>query len=108
MPIQLIPILVAETAYAIICVFYGARPGASMWLRWPLIVWARMAYGPPPAKPLPRPNYAKILQLERELGMSDEQPMRAEKVCLVKGCRDEDVLEFRSWTGTLLVRVHEH
>lgn len=110
MPIELIPVLAAEAVYLAACLIYGARPGAAAWLRWPHTFWARLhGYGPPSAAATPRPDYAKIRRLERELGLEEPQaPIRAEKVCLVKGCSDADIIEHRSWSGMLLHRVHEH
>lgn len=56
--------------------------------------------------PAPRPDYARINQLERELGLVDERPIRAPRVCLAKGCDGGD--EVRTWSGMLLARVHDH
>jgi hypothetical protein len=135
MPPLLIPVLVLEFAYLMACVTVGTRPGASLWLRWLTLTWERMVHGPAPK---PRPNYARIAYLERELGMVDseperrssgfglsaeeaqanlaanlnrifgpERPVRADRVCLVKGC-DGPTTEIRGWDGILHRRLHRH
>lgn len=109
MPVELIPVFIVEAAYGVAVIFYGARPGAPVWLSAPHTLWDRMLHGPRTPAPAPRPDYDRIRFLERHLGMAaDDRPMRREKVCLVKGCQEDDVLEFRSWDGMLLARVHEH
>ena len=63
----LLPVIVsAEVLYGVACGLLGARPGAPLWLRWPIPVWEFLRHGP---KPAPRPDYAKIARLERELGL---------------------------------------
>ncbi|MGW6946210.1 hypothetical protein ACWGHD_04705 [Streptomyces xanthophaeus] len=108
MPPVLIPIFVLELLYAVACVTVGTRPGASLWLSWPMLTWERVLHGPAPR---PRPNYRRIAQLERELGFAEpsevERPIRGEKVCLVKGC-DGPTDEARDWSGILLTRYHWH
>lgn len=65
---------------------------------------ARSRRRPPPASP--RPDYARINQLERELGLVEERPIRSNlTVCLPKGC-DGDTEEIRTWSGQLIRRVH--
>jgi hypothetical protein len=62
---------------------------------------------------VPKPDYARITQLERELGIGEppqrerEQPIRPDLVCLVKNC-DADTVELRTWSGYLLRRIHDH
>lgn len=60
---------------------------------------------------MPAPDYQRIAQLERELGISEQQPekpMRPSRtVCLVKNCTGTDT-EIRTWSGVLIRRVHEH
>lgn len=58
----------------------------------------------------PKPDYAKIARLERELGLADPEPpprpIRAlPTVCLTKDC-DGDTEEFWTWQGTLATRFH--
>ncbi|MFD8949486.1 hypothetical protein ACFV0B_11585 [Streptomyces xanthophaeus] len=106
MPPVLIPILLLELLYAVACVTIGVRPGAPLWLRWPALTWERVVHGPTPR---PRPDYARIERLERELGFTDpfERPIAPEKVCLFKGC-DGPTDEPRHWNGALLARFHWH
>ncbi|MEU1497227.1 hypothetical protein [Streptomyces sp. NPDC005732] len=95
----------AEVLYAAACGMFGSRPGAPLWLSWPLPIWnALMGRRPQP----PRPNYARIARLERELGMTEpERPMRAGRtVCLTKGCGGGTV-EIRTWQGPLAASIHE-
>ncbi len=76
-------------------------------LRWLAPTWNRIAHDwrRPPATP-PRPDYARIAQLERELGLTEEQPIRlARGVCLTKGCTG-DTEDVRTWGGQLLMRIH--
>ncbi|MFJ9038003.1 hypothetical protein ACIRF8_15590 [Streptomyces sp. NPDC102406] len=57
-----------------------------------------------------RPDYARIAELERELGMAEAaevRPMRAEKICLIKDC-DGETVELRTWSGILVARLHHH
>lgn len=110
MPYGMIPILAAELVYAIACVTLGTQKGAPLWLSWPNDLWGRMLHGARPAVAAPRPDYARIASLERELGMAVEQPekpMRTGKVCLVKDC-DGDTYEVRTWSGQLATRIHQH
>ncbi|HTE57069.1 MAG TPA: hypothetical protein VK698_39720 [Kofleriaceae bacterium] len=67
-------ILPAELIYCAACVYFGARYGAPLWLRWPHLLWARMLGTVPPEVGRVRPDYPKIRRLERELGISDERP----------------------------------
>lgn len=62
---------------------------------------------------MPTPDYQRIGQLERELGIgqaspSPERPMRTGRThCLVKDCDGTDT-DFRTWQGFLIRRIHEH
>ncbi|MFC8986030.1 hypothetical protein [Streptomyces sp. NPDC057115] len=62
---------------------------------------------------MPAPDYAKIAQLERELGVGqpDPEPERAvypaPPVCLIKDC-DGQTEEIRTYSGLLLRRIHLH
>ena len=69
MPPLLIPVLIVELVYAFACVTVGARPGAPLWLGWPTVAWDYIRWGRRPAPVRPRPDYAKIARLERELGI---------------------------------------
>ncbi|MFF9269113.1 hypothetical protein [Streptomyces rochei] len=97
----------AAVAYGITAAAYGGRPGAPAWLRWPLTVWEVLAYSwrrPAPAPP--RPDYARITQLERELGLVEERPIRPHRtVCLTKNCAG-DTEELRTWSSQLIRRIH--
>lgn len=109
MPVAPIPVLFLEVVYALACVAFGARPGAPLWLSWPNALWSRMLKGAPAPEPAlqPRADHAKIERLERELGMSDERPMRTPAVCLIKDC-DGDTTDVRTWAGALVTRIHHH
>ncbi|MER5461690.1 hypothetical protein ABT010_13570 [Streptomyces sp. NPDC002668] len=76
MPPLLIPVIILEVMYALACVFIGSRPDAPMWLRWPTLFWNGTLFRQRPAPVRPRPDYAKIARLERELGLSDDAPER--------------------------------
>lgn len=58
-----------------------------------------------------KPDYERIAQLERDLGLVEEparRPMRPDKVCLVKGCTGE-VDEIYAWgSDIVLARIHRH
>ena len=58
-----------------------------------------------------RPDYRRIADLERELGIGDdptEPGMRPDKtVCLIKNC-DGQTAELRTWSGLLIRRRHVH
>ncbi|MFI8942747.1 hypothetical protein [Streptomyces syringium] len=60
---------------------------------------------------MPTPDYALIDQLERELGITrseSEKVIRpSSPVCLIKNCSGADI-DFRTWSGALLRRIHEH
>jgi hypothetical protein len=60
---------------------------------------------------MPSPDYQRIAQLERELGIGQPEPERAvypgPPVCLLKDCDGDDV-EIRNWTGLLVRRIHQH
>lgn len=109
-------------SYSAICGTVGAEPGAPLWLRWPVPIWNFIRHGSPPK---PRPDYARIARLERELGLVDshlpelspfEQGMRGvlearpmrrgPKVCLTKDCAG-DTREIETWSGILVARIHE-
>ncbi|MFC9268929.1 hypothetical protein ACFTXJ_14300 [Streptomyces zhihengii] len=58
----------------------------------------------------PRPDYERIAQLERELGIQaePERPVYpGQPVCLIKHCTG-DTREIRNWAGLLMRRIHEH
>ncbi|MFK0140678.1 hypothetical protein [Streptomyces murinus] len=48
------------------------EPAAPRWLRWPGSVWNQIA-ATPRRREVNRPDYGRIAQLERELGLSDEE-----------------------------------
>ncbi|MEH0417812.1 hypothetical protein [Streptomyces sp. B21-083] len=61
---------------------------------------------------MPTPDYQRIAELERELGIG--QPPEPERgiypgppVCLIKDCNGDDY-ELRTWSGVLLRRIHQH
>jgi hypothetical protein len=62
---------------------------------------------------MPTPDYARIAQLERELGIGDPPPepehgaRPGPPVCLIKNCTGDDY-EIRNWAGLLLRRIHQH
>ncbi|WP_069883540.1 hypothetical protein [Streptomyces luteocolor] len=60
---------------------------------------------------MPAPDYALIDRLERELGIGQPEPepqlRRDRLVCLIKDC-DGDTTELRTWSGLLVLRLHEH
>jgi hypothetical protein len=61
---------------------------------------------------VPEPDYQRIAQLERELGIGQPSaPGRRRNpgppVCLIKNCTGDDY-EIRNWAGLLLRRVHQH
>lgn len=65
----LLPLLIAaEILYGAACGLLGSRPGAPLWLRWPVPIWNLIAHGGRP--PRPRPDYARIALLECELGFT--------------------------------------
>lgn len=105
-------LLTLLAAYAVACGLFGATPGAPLWLRWPLPIWNWIAHDwRRPAAAPPRPDYARIAVLERELGIGDQEPerpmRRAATVCLTKGC-DGDTDEIRTWSGVLVARIHHY
>lgn len=62
---------------------------------------------------MPTPDYQRIAQLERELGI-DQPESKPERgvhpgppVCLIKDCPGDDY-EIRNWAGLLLRRIHQH
>lgn len=72
MTTALLPLLLAtEIAYGTACGLLGTKPGAPLWLRWPVPIWNFIRHGRPPK---PRPNYARIARLERELGLTGSPP----------------------------------
>jgi hypothetical protein len=98
-------LLSLEVLYAAACGVLGSRPGAPLWLSWPLPIW-RSLRGDRLVAPLPpRPDYERIDQLERELGFVQDVPMRPDRICLTKNCRGE-WSEVRSWRGPLMYRFH--
>lgn len=76
-------------------------------IRWPHTVWDWLAHsGRRPTPPPQRPDYARIDQLERELGLVEERPMRPGRtVCLTKDCAG-DTHEIRTWSSQLAYRIH--
>lgn len=63
------PVIISlEVLYAVACGLLGGRPDAPLWLRWPTPVWNAIAHDW--RRPKPRPDYAKIARLERELGIA--------------------------------------
>lgn len=60
---------------------------------------------------MPAPDYQRIAQLERELGIDQPETERsvptARPVCLIKDCTGSDY-EIHTWSGVVLRRVHEH
>ncbi|MFD5384260.1 hypothetical protein ACFWMG_04685 [Streptomyces sp. NPDC127074] len=60
---------------------------------------------------MPAPDYQRIAQLERELGIGEQQPEKPTRagrpVCLIKECTGTDT-EIRTWSGILIRRLHEH
>lgn len=59
---------------------------------------------------MPQPDYQRIAQLERELGIDSRpetlvRPSRG--VCLIKNCTGVDT-EFRTWSAVPIRRTHEH
>ncbi|MEW2451227.1 hypothetical protein AB0896_27340 [Streptomyces parvulus] len=99
--------------YAIVLVYgvtlasIGDRPSLPLVLRWTYTAWDFIAYSwrrPAPAPP--RPDYARIDQLERELGLVEERPIRTGRtVCLTKNCTGETE-EIRTWSGRLIRNIH--
>lgn len=67
MPPVVAVITALEVAYGLACAVAIWHPEAPMWLRWPFALWDWIADGPAPR---PRPNYARIAYLERELGLT--------------------------------------
>lgn len=60
---------------------------------------------------MPPPDYQRIADLERELGIGNHQPDKdapqPPTVCLIKDCSGSDA-ELCTWSGILLRRTHEH
>ncbi|MBU5946772.1 hypothetical protein [Streptomyces sp. PAM3C] len=72
-------------------------PTLSAWLT---RIWRR------PTPLPPRPDHSKIYRLERELGLTDQRPLRPHRtVCLTKNCTG-DTEELRTWAGQLVMRLH--
>lgn len=82
------------------------------WLKPGWITHRNSSGRPEPVVP-PQPDYGRIDQLERELGIGDPPPepergIREDRtVCLIKSC-DGDTTELRTWQGRLIRRIHEH
>ena len=57
------------TAYGVLAA--TARPTEPLWYSWPARLWPVMKRHIRPA-PQPRPDYAKIARLERELGITGD------------------------------------
>jgi len=97
--------------YGCLCGLLAEIGEAPRWLRWPLPIWNKLAHDwRAPSPTPPRPDYAKIERLERELGVIEaepERPMRrGPKVCLAKNCIG-GTRELRTWSGVLIARIHE-
>ncbi|MFE2973369.1 hypothetical protein [Streptomyces sp. NPDC059258] len=62
---------------------------------------------------MPSPDYHRIADLERELGIGQPEPgpergVYPDKlVCLIKNCDGTDY-EIRTWAGLLTRRIHQH
>ncbi|MET8378039.1 hypothetical protein [Streptomyces microflavus] len=62
---------------------------------------------------MPSPDYQRIADLERELGIGQPAPepergIREDRtVCLIENC-DGETEEIRSWSGLLIQRIHQH
>ncbi|WP_030344797.1 hypothetical protein [Streptomyces sp. NRRL S-1022] len=70
---MIVPLLLSLTVlYGAACGLYGTTPHAPLILRWPLPIWNRIAHDW--RRPRPRPDYARIARLERELGIGDDIP----------------------------------
>jgi hypothetical protein len=69
MNVMLPVFLSALVGYSAACGIWGVEPGAPRWLSWPLPIWNRIAHDW--RRPRPRPDYARIALLERELGLTD-------------------------------------
>ncbi|MEU8642208.1 hypothetical protein AB0C91_09855 [Streptomyces sp. NPDC048674] len=100
-------IISAEVLYGAACVAFGMRPGAPLWLSWPLRSWNMLMGHPQPVQP--RPDYARIARLERELGMGEQEPelpiRHGRTICLTKDCGG-DTVELRTWQGAVATRIH--
>jgi hypothetical protein len=60
---------------------------------------------------VPTPDYHRIAQLERDLGIGqpETKPIASSvrPVCLIKDCAGSDY-EIATWSGVVLRRIHEH
>ncbi|MFF0588423.1 hypothetical protein ACFYWD_20900 [Streptomyces sp. NPDC003781] len=60
---------------------------------------------------MPAPDYQRIADLERDLGIGQPEPEPAvypgPPVCLIKDC-DGSTEEIRTWSGFLVRRIHLH
>lgn len=70
-PVLLSLLIAVDVLYGTACALLGSRPDAPLWLRWPHPVWKFIRFGP---SPRPRPDYARIALLERQLGLADDAP----------------------------------
>ncbi|MFF3928593.1 hypothetical protein [Streptomyces hirsutus] len=108
-PVPDIPasVLSVSLIYSGITAAFGDRPNAPLLIRWPHLVWVWLAHSwRRPTAPPRRPDYARIDQLERELGLTEERPIRPHRtVCLTKDCGG-DTEEIRTWSGQLVYRIH--
>ncbi|MFF8482295.1 hypothetical protein [Streptomyces antibioticus] len=96
--------------YGVLSGLLGNEPGAPAALQWPVQVWDVIAHGwRRPAPACPRPDYAKIARLERELGIGAVEPQPPNRplgrVCLTKDCAG-DTGEIYAWPGELVARIH--
>ncbi|MET9140539.1 hypothetical protein [Streptomyces parvulus] len=101
------PVWIFSTLASVLFAWAGQQPNAPWFCRWPYTLWDFIAHSwrrPTPVPP--RPDYARIDRLERELGLVEERPIRPGRtVCLTKNCAG-DTEEIRTWSGQLITRVH--
>jgi hypothetical protein len=122
---MLVLVMSLTVLYGCVCGLVAEDADAPRWLRWPGTAWKTIAHDwRRPAPMPPRPDYARIAVLERELGLVDshlpelspfeqgmrsamaERPIRLSRtVCLTKDCAG-DTREIRTWSGLLAARVH--
>jgi hypothetical protein len=79
MPIAASLILSATIWYGVLCGLLGPRPGARLWLRWPVDIWDQIKSTPRrlafTEQPIPRrADYVKIAELEYELFGIEPKP----------------------------------
>lgn len=98
---------ICSTVASLVFAWAGQQPNAPWFCRWPYAIWDLIAHAwRRPTPPPPRPDYARIERLERELGLVEEQPIRSNlTVCLTKNCQG-DTEEIRTWSGQLIRHLH--